>query len=245
MENIEAIQMVKNFHQSSKSPIKKDFYESEAWVRGNVVCGLDEVGRGCLSGPLVVAAVILLPTCPLDDLKDSKIMSQKELQSTASIILKNSLFSYAIASNSYIDKHNILNATILAMRKAVLNLFSISKIKPNIILVDAIPLSLKNTDFENIEIQSFAKGESLSSSIAAASIIAKVKRDNLMEKYERIIPNYNLSEHKGYGTQIHKNALLSKGESILHRKTFLKNFTFSHERNNEQHFKTKQQSIFF
>jgi len=206
--------------------ISKDFYEKREWAENNLVCGLDEVGRGCLAGPLVVAAVILNPNNRLQLLKDSKTLTREELQKVAPRILANSRYAYGIVNHHEIDRFNIWNATLIAMRRALLNLLAVCPKLPSVILIDAMPVSLKNTAYDNIEINYFPKGESLSRSIAAASIIAKVKRDNLMGIYDTILPGYKFGKHKGYGTPEHKNMLEKNGKSILHRQTFLRKFDY-------------------
>lgn len=203
----------------------KDFFELLNWQNGDLVCGIDEVGRGCLAGPLVVAAVILFADNRLKSLKDSKILTKDKLLKISPRIIKNSWHSFAIVNNTDIDQLNIYNATLIAMRQAILNLFATCPKLPKTILVDALPLNLKNTAYEGIEIHNFTKGESLSRSIAAASIIAKVKRDSLMTLYDNVLPGYNFAQHKGYGTKTHQNALFSNGDSILHRQSFLKKFS--------------------
>lgn len=219
--------MIKNVTYRNKAQSKptKDFFEHREWQNGDLVCGIDEVGRGCLAGPLVVAAVILFADNRLKSLKDSKILTKEELQKVSPRIIKNSWHSFAIVSNNDIDQFNIYNATLIAMRQAILNLFATCPQLPKTILVDALPLTLKNTAYEGIEIHNFNKGESLSRSIAAASIIAKVKRDNIMAQYDAILPGYNFGQHKGYGTKIHQEALSLYGDSILHRQSFLKKFS--------------------
>ena len=219
-----------------KVSMAKDFYEKREWAKSQLVCGIDEVGRGCLAGPLVVAAVILHSNCKLKGLKDSKILTQEELKKIYPRIIENSWYSFGIVNNIDIDKFNIYNATIIAMKQAVLNLLATCPQAPSVILIDALPVSLQNTGYKDIEIQSFIKGESLSRSIAAASIIAKVKRDSLMAMYDASLPGYYFGQHKGYGTKLHQQSLSNEGTSILHRQSYLKKFghLFETEKNEEQ-----------
>lgn len=202
----------------------KNFYEKQEWERGSLVCGIDEVGRGCLAGPVVAAAVILFSNSNNRLLKDSKELDKKELQKAYNWIIKNSWYSFCPISHVDIDQFNIWQATLMAMRQAALNVFYGSDKQPSIILVDAMPLSLKGTQYEGIEIQHFIEGERHSASIAAASIIAKVVRDAMMEVYDPLFPAYNLSKHKGYATKAHRESLQQDGHSIIHRLTYLKNF---------------------
>lgn len=202
----------------------KDFYENRVWQNQLVACGIDEVGRGCLAGPVVVSACILYPNSKHKLLKDSKLLSKQQREQVYEWIVKNSWFSICSISHSDIDRLNIWNSTLKAMRQVCLNLFSGVSQLPEIILVDAMPLSLKDTIYENIEIQYFTEGEKYSSSIAAASILAKVTRDKLMNTYGKIFPAYKLDQHKGYATKIHCDALSKVGYSVIHRLSFLNKF---------------------
>jgi len=216
----------KNIHKKKKFKkyMQKDFFEKQEWGKNQLVCGVDEVGRGCLAGPLVVAAVILYPNNRLKLLKDSKVLTREELLKVYPRIISNSWYSFGIINNIDIDKFNIWRSTLLAMRQAIMNLFAICPKLPTLILSDNMPISLENTHFKDIEIQYFPEGESISRSIAAASIIAKVKRDSLMQMYDEYLPGYEFGKHKGYGTKDHQNALSKNGQSILHRESFLKKF---------------------
>ncbi len=155
-------------------------------------------------------------------LKDSKVMTEQERLKAAQWILKNGWVGYGIVHHRMIDQHNIWQATLIAMKKALVNLLAISPHKPQAILVDAMPLSLSDTSFFQIPVHHFYKGESLSISIAAASILAKVKRDALMSSLDSIIPGYGLKRHKGYSTQVHQDAVLALKPSIIHRQSFIK-----------------------
>ena len=201
------------------------FYEETFWAKQAYICGIDEVGRGCLAGPVITSAVILFPFATHPLLKDSKILSEKNRLTAAQWILKNSWFSYGIVDNSEIDRINIYKATQEAMRQAVYGLFSqaIGPWRPETILIDAMPLVVPYLS-PMPEIISFPYGESRSISIAAASILAKVKRDELITRMGAYFPGYSFEEHKGYGTSDHQKALLVKGPSLLHRATFIENF---------------------
>ena len=210
---------------------RKNFFENAAWENNTVVCGIDEVGRGCLAGPLITAATILSPKASHPLLRDSKELSRKELEQAYRWIIKNAKFSIGIASNHEIDKYNIWHATLIAMKRAFLQLTTSKNIIPSAILVDAMPLNLSDTAYKKIPIHHFPKGESISTSIAAASIIAKVTRDKIMDKLDVFFPGYQLKNHKGYGTKIHKDALNAHKRTIIHRISFLHK-TFD-ERKNE------------
>jgi ribonuclease HII len=207
--------------RSLQTKLRKNSYEKAAWQEKSVVCGIDEVGRGCLAGPLVTGAVILPIGCSYRHLKDSKIMSPTEREAAYCWIVKNCWYATGIVSHQKIDQINIWQADLLAMKKAVLNLLAIYPYRPSAILIDAMPLSLIDTDYKNIPIHYFYKAESLSSSVAAASIVAKVTRDRLMALYEPLFPGYHLEQHKGYSTSVHKNAVRTLGPSIIHRTSFL------------------------
>lgn len=210
-------------NNNKRAFFKKNSYEAQAWLLDKVVCGIDEVGRGCLSGPLVTAAVILPPNCSYKLLKDSKIMTLEEREKADRWIRKNCWYSYGIVHHRLIDKHNVWHATLMAMRKALMNLLSIAPLKPHAILVDAMPLTLANSCHQEIPVFHFPFGEKRSSSIAAASIIAKVKRDAMMQHMDRIFPHYGWYANKGYGTDQHKKAIKHHNRTILHRLSYLKN----------------------
>ena len=174
-----------------------------------LIAGVDEVGRGCLAGPVIAAAVILKNNIP--GLKDSKKLSIKERQKLSLIIMENSYFSFGSASVKEIDEINILQASLLAMKRAILNL----SVKPEMILIDGV----HKPDLD-IDTQTIIKGDSYIDEISAASIIAKVYRDNLMMQFDKKYPNFNFSSHKGYGTKLHKAAINKYGITPVHRKTF-------------------------
>ncbi len=174
-----------------------------------LVAGVDEVGRGCLAGPVIAAAVILRKKIP--GLKDSKKLSKKKREELSLIIMQNSYFSFGSSSPKEIDKINILQASLLAMKRAILNL----SVEPGKILIDGIHKPDLNTDTQTI-----ISGDSYIDEISAASIIAKVYRDNLMMQFDKEYPNFYFSSHMGYGTKMHKAAIKKYGITPIHRKTF-------------------------
>ena len=177
-----------------------------------LICGIDEVGRGALAGPVVAAAVILDFKNIPPNINDSKKLSKSSRQT-----IQNEIFTSAIsvgigsASSTEIDKVNILEATLLSMKRAYKNL----NIKPNLALIDGNKAPLLDC-----EIKTVINGDKLSLSIAAASIIAKVYRDKLMVKLDKKFPNYNFKNNVGYGTKEHYNAIKQNGTIIYHRKSF-------------------------
>ena len=174
-----------------------------------LVAGVDEVGRGCLAGPVIAAAVILRKNIP--GLKDSKKLSKKKREELSIIIMQNSYFSFGSSSPKEIDKINILQASLLAMKRAILNL----SVEPGKILIDGIHKPDLNTDTQTI-----ISGDSYIDEISAASIIAKVYRDNLMMQFDKEYPNFYFSSHMGYGTKMHKAAIKKYGITPIHRKSF-------------------------
>lgn len=208
---------------------KKNFYENAAWEANNLVCGIDEVGRGCLAGPLVTAAVILPPKTAYSGLKDSKILNQKDMILAYKWIKSNCRYSIGIASHKEIDRFNIWQATLRAMKKAAVHLLTTSTVKPSAILVDAVPLKLAETAYSSIPVYHFPKGEKKSTSIAAASIVAKVTRDRLMKKLDLVFPGYHFGKHKGYGTKTHQSAIETQKHTIIHRVSFLNKSFISDE----------------
>lgn len=167
------------------------------------------MGRGCLAGPVIAAAVILTNNIP--GLKDSKKLSKKKREELSLTIMKNSYFSFGCSSPKEIDEINILQASLLAMKRAILNL----SVEPGKILIDGIHKPDLNTDTQTI-----ISGDSYIDEISAASIIAKVYRDNLMMQFDKEYPNFFFSSHMGYGTKMHKAALKKYGITPIHRKTF-------------------------
>lgn len=198
--------------QEKLANFKKRFvYEKQFWSQGQLVAGVDEVGRGPLAGPVVTAAVIISPEFDLVDVNDSKKLShQKRLELFPKILKEAVSVSVGLANNDVIDKINIYEADRVAMKNAVLGL----NVKPDALLVDAmnVPLDMPQT--------SLIKGDSKSNSIAAASIVAKVFRDGLMTAYGEKYPAYGFSQNAGYGTKQHIEALKKYGPTPIHRKTF-------------------------
>lgn len=181
-----------------------------------IICGVDEAGRGPLAGPVCAAAVILPPDLELPGLTDSKKLTDKKRRELYPVIMEQAV-SYGIgfATEQEIDEINILQATFLAMQRALDQL----SVKPDLALIDGN----RQKDF-GIPVKTVVKGDSLSANIAAASILAKVTRDDLMMKQAEIYPQYSFDVHKGYGTKAHYAALREFGPSPIHRMTFLKKF---------------------
>ncbi len=200
-----------------KSDFETQMYENEAWSRSELICGIDEVGRSCLAGPVVAAAAILKPYATHKYLKDSKLLSPEQRLVAYTWLMEQCIFSVGIVHHRNIDTHNIYQATLLAMKRALVQLLSVTSQAPEIVLVDAMPVQLSSS---TIPIICFPFGERQSTSIAAASIIAKVTRDRLMTRLDTVIPGYVFSQNKGYGTKIHKQGIEQGGSSIIHRMSF-------------------------
>ena len=184
------------------------------------VIGVDEAGRGPLAGPVVAAAVMLKEyTEELDEINDSKKLTEKKREKLYNIIMKNFDVAIGISSVEEIDKLNILNADFLAMRRALNDLKKLKKDKEYIVLVDG---NLKIKEYTGKQLP-IVKGDAKSLSIAAASIIAKVTRDRFMKDLANIYPDYSFEKHKGYGTKAHIEAIKNKGAiEGVHRKVFLR-----------------------
>jgi len=177
-----------------------------------LVCGIDEAGRGPLAGPVVAAAVIFSDDVYIDGVYDSKELTHKKREELFEEIKYSSLgYGVGIVSNKDIDGMNILEATRIAMDKALRKL----KVKPALVIVDGNFYSHPVHEVKNL-----VRGDSLSFSIAAASIIAKVTRDRMMKDYERKYPHYSFSVHKGYGTRRHIEEIRQHGFSEIHRRSF-------------------------
>ena len=188
-------------------------YENR-YEKNVLIAGLDEVGRGCLAGPVVCAAVImpLEKELIIDGINDSKKLTAKERERLDKLILEKAIaYSISIIDKETIDEINILEATKLGMKNAVKNL----KIKPNILLIDAVKIE------SDIKQENIIKGDEKSYNIACASIIAKVYRDNYMKQISLKYPLYNFAQNKGYGTREHIECLLKNGPCQIHRKTFI------------------------
>ena len=181
-----------------------------------VICGVDEAGRGPLAGPVYAAAVILPPHCQLPGLNDSKKLSDKRRRELFPIICDQALaYGIGFATEQEIDERNILQATFLAMERAVAQL----RLRPDLLLIDGN----REKDF-GIPAKTVVKGDSLSANIAAASILAKVTRDDFMIHQAAQYPQYGFEIHKGYGTRAHYAALEQYGPCPIHRMSFLKKF---------------------
>lgn len=191
-------------------------FSIETQVKSNgfkLVCGVDEAGRGPLAGPVCAAAVILNEE--IEGLNDSKKLTEKKREALFDEIKEKALsYSIAFASVEEIEEHNILNATYLAMNRAIEGL----NIKADFSLIDGnrIPAGI------TVPCETVVKGDAKSCSIAAASILAKVTRDRLMLEEDKKYPEYNFKKHKGYGTKEHTDAILKYGVSPIHRPSFLK-----------------------
>ena len=191
-------------------------YENDAHNQGYaIVCGVDEAGRGPLAGPVFAGAVILPENYTHEILNDSKKLSEKKRDLVYDDIIRDAVaWSVGIATEQEIDDINILNATFLAMKRAVEGLV----IKPDLAFIDGNRYA--NTGVKEVTI---VKGDSKCMSVAAASIIAKVSRDRFMQEVDKQYPQYQFSKHKGYGTKLHYEMIEQFGISPVHRKSFLKN----------------------
>lgn len=193
-------------------------YEKNLYEEGvKLIAGIDEAGRGPLAGPVVVGVVILRETSFIEGINDSKKISEAKREKLYEEITNEAVaWSVGIVDETRIDEINILNATKEALTKAISNL----KIKPEIILVDA----LDKIDTLLIPYTSIIKGDAKIYSIAAASIIAKVTRDRIIRSYDKIYPEYEFIKNKGYGTAKHIEAIKQYGLCPIHRRSFTKNF---------------------
>lgn len=181
-----------------------------------LICGVDEAGRGPLAGPVCAAAVILPPNLEIPGLTDSKKLSDKRRRELFPIIKEKAIaYGIGFASHEEIDEINILQATFLAMERAMAQL----QVRPELALIDGN----REKDF-GLPVETVVKGDSLSASIAAASVLAKVSRDDVMLAMAEQYPGYGFEIHKGYGTKAHYEALRNLGASPIHRMTFLRKF---------------------
>mgnify|MGYP002672562160 FL=1 len=197
-----------------RTEIMKKF-DREYKIYGTV-CGIDEAGRGPLCGPVVAAAVILPDEYNILYINDSKKLSETKREEVYKEIDKYAVtYGVGIVSPERIDEINILQATYEAMRTAIHKL----SVTPDILLNDAVTIPM--VDIKQVPI---IKGDAKSQSIAAASIMAKVTRDHLMEEYDKLYPEYGFAKHKGYGTAAHIKAIKEYGPCPIHRRTFIKNF---------------------
>ena len=192
-------------------------YEQKHYDEGyKAICGVDEAGRGPLCGPVVASAVILPLGLEIEGLNDSKKLSEKKREALFDVICEKAIaYAIAEASPAEIDEINILNASMLAMKRAIEAL----EIPADFALIDG-----NCSRGFNIPTETVVKGDAKSCSIAAASILAKVTRDRLLLEYAKEYPEYGFEKHKGYGTKVHIEALKEFGPCEIHRKTFIKKF---------------------
>lgn len=202
--------------EEEKQRIEKlKVYERE-YASCGCICGIDEVGRGPLAGPVVAGAVILPKDCQILYINDSKKLSAKKREELYDIIMEQAIaVGIGMVSPQRIDEINILQATYEAMREAIHKL----SVTPDILLNDAV--TIPGVSIRQVPI---IKGDAKSISIGAASIVAKVTRDRLMEEYDAILPEYDFASNKGYGSKAHIETLKRFGPSPIHRRTFIKNF---------------------
>mgnify|MGYP002761835821 FL=1 len=180
----------------------------------NVICGVDEAGRGPLAGPVYAAAVILPSDCVIEGLNDSKKLTEKKREKLFDEIKEKALaYGIASADEKEIDEINILNAPFLAIKRAIDSL----SVKPDLALIDGN--QKPHTDIEEVTV---IKGDAKSMSIAAASVLAKVSRDRFMLEMAEKYPQYEFARHKGYGTKLHYEKIAQYGVCDIHRRTFLK-----------------------
>ncbi len=194
----------------------KLFFEKSYLAQGaKYICGVDEVGRGPLAGPVTVCAVIMDLDKIVDGVDDSKKLSEKKREKLFDPIVNAAIAKSVVSlDNEYIDEVNILNATKDAMKRAIESL----DVRPDVVLVDAVNLDIP------YKTHAIIKGDSLSYSIGCASIIAKVTRDGFMKKLDEVYPGYGFASNKGYGSAQHIAAIKEKGPCPVHRRTFIKNF---------------------
>ncbi len=202
--------------EAEKARIESLKYYEKKYAEYPYICGIDEAGRGPLAGPVVAGAVILPKDCDILYINDSKKLSAKKREELYDQIMeKATAVGIGIVGPQRIDEINILQATYEAMREAIRKL----GVTPDILLNDAV--TIPRVDITQVPI---IKGDAKSISIGAASIIAKVTRDRLMEEYDKIMPEYGFASHKGYGAAKHIEAIKKYGPSPIHRETFIKNF---------------------
>ena len=208
-------------------------YEREYEGRG-LICGIDEVGRGPLAGPVVAGAVILPKDEPILYLHDSKKLSAKKREALYEEILEKAVaVGIGMASPARIDEINILQATYEAMRAAIADL----GVSPDLLLNDAV--TIPQVEIPQVPI---IKGDAKSISIAAASIVAKVTRDRMMREYDEIFPEYGFGQNKGYGSASHMEAILKFGPCPLHRRSFLKSILTQAEENSGVRYEEREGS---
>lgn len=203
--------ILKERQRIEEMKVYENTYSHVGWI-----CGIDEAGRGPLAGPVVAGAVILPEDSQILWLNDSKKLSAKKREELYDVIMEEAIaVGVGYASPARIDEINILQATYEAMREAIQKL----SVKPQILLNDAV--TIPQIEIPQVPI---IKGDAKSVSIAAASIVAKVTRDRLMEEYDKLMPEYGFASHKGYGSKSHIEAIQKYGPTPIHRTTFIKNF---------------------
>lgn len=202
--------------EAEKKRMEDMYIYERKYADFSYICGIDEVGRGPLAGPVVAGAVILPKDCDILYLNDSKKLSEKMRETLYEEIMEKAVATgIGIVGPQRIDEINILQATYEAMRMAIGKL----RVQPDLLLNDAVKIPEVTTRQVPI-----IKGDAKSASIAAASIIAKVTRDRLMEQYEEVLPGYGFASNKGYGSAEHIQAIRELGATPIHRQTFIKNF---------------------
>lgn len=198
----------KELERTKQMKVYEERYQDCAYI-----CGVDEVGRGPLAGPVVAAAVILPKDCDILYLNDSKQLSEKKREALYDEIMEKAIsVGIGMANHEVIDEINILQADYVAMRQAI----SLLEKKPDILLNDAV--TIPDIDIKQVPI---IKGDTKSISIAAASIVAKVTRDRMMVEYDEVYPGYGFAKNKGYGTKEHMEAIRTLGPCAIHRRTFI------------------------
>ncbi len=197
-------------------------HEQHAWRNNLCIAGIDEAGRGPLCGPVVIAGVILPENTAPDFLIDSKKISEKRRLAAYNWIIANCIYTSVTISPTIIDKINIYQATMVGMRQVYFQLAALCKqqgiSQPQHLVIDAMPLPAPSN---GVLVTPIIRGEAASSSIAAASIVAKVTRDAMLADYAKIFPNYSFTKHKGYGTAQHIKELKDFGPSLIHRTSFV------------------------
>ena len=202
--------------EAEKKRMENMYIYERKYADFQYICGIDEVGRGPLAGPVVAGAVILPKDCDILYLNDSKKLSEKMREALYDEIMEKAIATgIGMIGPQRIDEINILQATYEAMRMAINNL----KVRPDLLLNDAV--TIPEVNIRQVPI---IKGDAKSASIAAASIIAKVTRDRLMVQYEEVLPGYGFAGNKGYGSAVHIQAIQEKGPTPIHRQSFIKNF---------------------
>lgn len=192
-----------------------DLFEYDKSLGINLLGGIDEAGRGPLCGPVVCACCVMPYDEMIDGINDSKKVSEKKREELFEVIKSTAIaYSVSVVSPEEIDRINILNATKKGMSECVENI----AVKPELVLIDAVKLDIP------IATKPIIKGDATSYCIAAASILAKVTRDRIMRKYDKMYPEYGFAKNKGYGTKQHIEAIKKYGLCEIHRRTFVKNF---------------------